>query len=428
MRDLREDYVSVTSTTLDNGMTVLTDNMPHLESASLGIWVKAGSRSESIQEHGISHVLEHMAFKGTKTRNALQIAETIENVGGDLNAATSIEHTGYFARVLKEDVGLAGDILSDILQNSLFEQAELDREQQVIVQEIGAARDNPDDHVFDLFQSAAFPDQPIGRTILGTVDSVKSFGPDAIRAYMERNYVGDRMVICAAGNVDHNALVDVANERFHDLKPGGAPEPQKARYVGGEDRLVSDHEQAHIVLGFEGRAYNSDGFYAAQILASILGGGMSSRLFQEVREKRGLCYSVYAFHWAFADSGVFGVAAATGENEVAELIPVVADELRRATETITDEEVVRVRNQIRAGLLMSLESPSARAGQLARQQILWGRPIPLQETVDRINRITADRVKHVARQIFDTDNVSLAGIGPVSKLPDYKSIAARLRN
>lgn len=419
--------MSVTSTTLDNGMTVLTDDMPHLESASLGIWVKAGSRSESLEEHGISHVLEHMAFKGTTTRTSLEIAEAIENVGGDLNAATSIEHTGYFARVLKEDVALAGDILSDILQNSLFDQAELEREQQVIVQEIGAARDNPDDHVFDLFQSAAFPNQPIGRTILGTFDSVKSFGPEAIRAYMDRNYVGDRMVICAAGNVDHNALVDIANDRFHTLKRTGAPEPEKARYAGGEDRLVSEHEQAHIVLGFEGRAYNSDGFYAAQILASILGGGMSSRLFQEVREKRGLCYSVYAFHWAFADSGVFGVAAATGEDEVSELIPVVVDELRRATETITDEEVIRVRNQIRAGLLMSLESPSARAGQLARQQILWGRPIPLQETVERINRITAERVRNVARQLFETEAVSLAGIGPVSRLPDSKSIAAQLK-
>ena len=171
-------------------------------------------------------------------------------------------------------------------------------------------------------------------------------------------------------------------------RPTARRRPIKAKYVGGEERLVSDHEQAHIVLGFEGRAYNSDGFYAAQILASILGGGMSSRLFQEVREKRGLCYSVYAFHWAFADSGIFGVAASTGEDEVTELLPVVLDELRKATETITDEEVVRVRNQIRAGLLMSLESPSSRAGQLARQQILWGRPIPLQETVDRINRIT----------------------------------------
>jgi predicted Zn-dependent peptidase len=420
--------LSVRTTTLGNGMTVITDDMPHLESASLGIWVKAGSRSETLEEHGISHVLEHMAFKGTKSRTALQIAEAIEDVGGDLNAATSVEHTGYFARVLKEDVPLAGDILADILQNSLFEQTELDREQQVIVQEIGAARDNPDDHVFDLFQQAAYPDQPIGRTILGTVESVRSFSPDTIRHYMGRNYVGDQMVVCAAGNVDHDALVDIANNRFHDLKADGAPVPEKAKYVGGEQRLLSDHEQAHIVLGFEGRAYNSDGFYAAQILASILGGGMSSRLFQEVREKRGLCYSVYAFHWAFADSGIFGVAASTGEDEVNDLLPVVMDELLKATETITDEEVLRVRNQIRAGLLMSLESPSSRAGQLARQQILWGRTIPLQETVERINRITADRVKHIARQVFDKGNMSLAGIGPVAKLPDYDAIASRLKN
>ncbi len=409
-------------------MTVITDDMPHLESASLGIWVKAGSRSETLAEHGISHVLEHMAFKGTTTRSALEIAETIENVGGDLNAATSVEHTGYFARVLKEDVPLAGDILSDILQNSVFDQSELDREQQVIVQEIGAARDNPDDHVFDLFQEAAYPDQPIGRNILGTVDSVKRFSPDTIRDYMERNYVGDQMVVCAAGNVDHEALVDIAASRFHDLRPSGAPEPEVAKYVGGENRILSDHEQAHIVLGFEGRAYNSDGFYAAQILASILGGGMSSRLFQEVREKRGLCYSVYSFHWAFADSGVFGVAASTGEEEVTDLIPVVVDELLKATETITDEEVLRVRNQIRAGLLMSLESPSSRAGQLARQQILWGRPIPLQETVDRINRIDADRVKLIARQVLDRGAFSLAGIGPVARLPDYDAIASRLRH
>jgi predicted Zn-dependent peptidase len=420
--------LSVRSTTLPNGMTVLTDDMPHLETASLGIWVKAGSRSESKPEHGISHMLEHMAFKGTSTRSALQIAEEIENVGGELNAATSVEHTGYFARVLKEDVTLAADILADILQNSMFDQDELDREQQVIVQEIGAARDNPDDHVFDLFQEAAYPDQPIGRTILGTVESVKSFSPDVIRGYMDRNYVGDQMVVCAAGNVDHDALVDLANDRFHDLKADGAPVPVKAKYVGGEERLLSEHEQAHIVLGLEGRAYNSDGFYAAQILASILGGGMSSRLFQEVREKRGLCYSVYAFHWAFADSGIFGIAASTGEAEVTELLPVIMDELRKATESITDEEVVRVRNQIRAGLLMSLESPSSRAGQLARQQILWGRPIPLQETVDRINRITADRVKLIASQIFAGDRISLAGIGAVQKMPDYQTIADRLKN
>ncbi len=414
-------------TKLENGMTVLTDNMPHLESAALGVWVKSGSRSEFDNEHGVSHLLEHMAFKGTKTRSSRQIAETIENVGGDLNAATSIEHTGYFARVLKDDAALAADILSDILQNSVFDAHELSREQQVIVQEIGASHDTPDDHVFDLFQAAAFPDQAIGRTILGTTDSVRGFEPDAIRAYMDRNYVGDRMLISAAGNVDHDQLVDIASERFKDLKPTGAPEPQKARYVGGDLRHESDHEQAHVVIGLEGRPYNSDGFYAVQILSSILGGGMSSRLFQEVREKRGLCYSVYAFHWAFADSGIFGVAAATGADDVGELVPVIMEELRNATESITEGEVVRVRNQIRAGLLMSLESPASRAGQLARQQILWGRPIPLQETVERIGRIDVDRVKKIAREILDAANPSVAGVGPVANMPDYDVIVQRLK-
>lgn len=419
--------MTVQSTTLANGMVVLTDDMPHLESASLGVWVKAGARSERKTEHGISHLLEHMAFKGTTSRTALRIAEAIEDVGGDLNAATSIEHTGYFARVLKEDVTLAADILADILQNSTFSDDELAREKQVIVQEIGAARDNPDDHVFDLFQQAAYPTQPIGRTILGTVDSVRSFNSDTIRKYMRRNYVGDHMVIAAAGNVDHDELVRVATDRFSELAPNGAPAPQRAEYLGGQERLLSDHEQAHIVLGFEGRAYHSDGFYAAQVLASILGGGMSSRLFQEIREKRGLCYSVYSFHWAFADSGVFGVAAATGEDEVPELVPVVLDELRRATETITEEEVVRVRNQIRAGLLMSLESPSARAGQLARQQILWGRPIAMAETVERINRITAARVREVAEQIFTSGTPTLAGIGPINRLADVDHIGETLK-
>lgn len=419
--------MSVETTTLDNGMVILTDHMSHLESASLGVWVKAGARSERKTEHGLSHLLEHMAFKGTSSRNALQIAEAIENVGGDLNAATSIEHTGYFARVLKEDVVLAADILSDILQNSLFDEDELTREKQVIVQEIGAARDNPDDQVFDLFQEAAFPSQPIGRTILGTVDSVRAVNSDTIRKYMNRNYVGDHMVLAAAGNVSHDNLVDVARERFATLKPNGAPAPQRAEYQGGQERLVSDHEQAHIVVGFEGRAYNADGFYAAQVLASILGGGMSSRLFQEIREKRGLCYSVYSFHWAFADSGVFGVAAATGADEVADLIPVVLDELKRATQNITDEEVIRVRNQIRAGLLMSLESPSARAGQLARQQILWGRPIPMQETVDRINAITARRVQDIAEQIFTQGTPTLAGIGPIGNLADVEAIGDHLK-
>ncbi len=414
--------MSVQSTKLDNGMTVLTHNMPHLESASLGVWVKAGSRWERPEEHGISHFLEHMAFKGTTTRSSREIVEQIERVGGELNAATSIEHTGYFARVLKGDVPLAAEILSDILRNSVFNPKELARERHVIEQEIGASLDDPNDQVFDLFQKAVFPDQAIGRTILGTVESVNSFGADQIRAYMERNYVGSRMVLSAAGNVDHDQLVDIAADRFSGLKAEGDLEPTKAQYVGGDKRNTSKHEQAHIILGLEGRAYNSDGFYAAQILASVLGGGMSSRLFQEVREKRGLCYSVYAFHWAFADCGVFGVSASTGEKEVSELMPVILGELRAAVDTISDEEVLRVRNQIRAGLLMSLESPSGRAGQLARQQILWGRPIEMAETIERINRIDAARVKEIAGQIFAGDNPAVAGNGPVANLLSYGDI------
>ncbi len=418
-----EDVLSVNSTKLDNGMTVLTHNMPHLESASLGVWVKAGSRWERPEENGISHLLEHMAFKGTKTRTSRQIVGEIEQVGGELNAATSIEHTGYFARVLKDDVPLATDILSDILCNSIFDPKELAREQHVIEQEIGASLDDPNDQVFDLFQKAVFPDQAIGRPILGTVESVRSFGPDEIRAYMDRNYVGNRMVVAAAGNVDHAQLVDMVSQRFSGLKAQGDLEPVPARYVGGDRRRNSGHEQAHIILGMEGRAYNTDGFYAAQILASILGGGMSSRLFQEVREKRGLCYSVYAFHWAFADSGVFGVSASTGEKDVHELVSVILDELRAATDRISEEEVLRVRNQIRAGLLMSLESPSGRAGQIARQQILWGRPIEMNETIERINRIDADRVREIAAQMFSARaSLSVAANGPVAGLPEYTRI------
>ena len=415
----------VKTTKLDNGMVILSDNMPHLETTSLGIWVKSGSRSENIDEHGISHLLEHMAFKGTKTRSAKEIAETIENVGGELNAATSVEHTGYFARILKQDSELAADILSDILQNSIFDKGELNKEQQVIVQEIGASHDDPDDQVFDMFQLVAYPDQAIGRTILGTTKSVCNFTPSAIRYYMERNYVGNNMIVSAAGNIDHDNLVKIIKQRFEHISVIKAQAPKKANYVGGDKRLSSDLEQAHIVLGIEGRAYNSDGFYAAQVLTRILGGSMSSRLFQEIREKRGLCYSIYAFHWAYADSGILGIAADTGSEQVDELVPTIIDELKRASENITNEEVIRVRAQIRASLLMSLESPSSRSTQLARQQILWGRHVPMNETIDRINRISVERVKQIACELLDNASPSVAALGPINKMPSYDNIKQR---
>ncbi len=396
--------------------------MQHLESTSLGVWVKSGSRSEHDNEHGISHLLEHMAFKGTKTRSATQIAQQIENVGGDLNAATSIEHTGYFARILKQDNALAIEILSDILQNSLFEKKELSREQQVIVQEIGASHDDPDDQTFDMFQSAAYPKQAIGRTILGTKETVCNFTPSAIRNYMDRNYVGNNMIVSAAGNIEHDALVNIVQERFKQLKTSKTQQPKKAIYVGGENRLISNHEQAHIIIGIEGRAYNSEGFYATQILTKILGGSMSSRLFQEVREKRGLCYSIYSFHWAFADSGILGIAAATGSEQVSELVPTMIEELKRIANDITQEEVTRVRTQIRASLLMSLENPSVRSAQIARQQILWGRYVPMAETVERINRVSVARVKQIASELLDEAKPTIAALGPIAKMPNYEAI------
>ncbi|ORE97427.1 pitrilysin family protein [Aurantimonas sp. 22II-16-19i] len=421
--------MSVEITRLANGLTIATETMPTLESAALGIWVKAGARDEMANEHGIAHLLEHMAFKGTSRRTARQIAEQIEDVGGDLNAATSVETTSYYARVLKNDVPLAIDILTDILIDSRFDEAELEREQQVILQEIGAAEDTPDDIVFDHFQEAAFKSQIIGRPILGTRQTVKSFTPDNLRAYLSRHYGPDRMVVAAAGAVSHKAVVEQVSAA---LGSGATPAPaangtrQGATYVGGEFRQSRDLADAQMVLGFEGRPYYARDFYASQVLSLILGGGMSSRLFQEVRERRGLCYAIYAFHWSFSDTGIFGIHAATGEEELAELAPVIVDELLEAASGISEAEVTRARAQMRASLLMSQESPASRAGQIARQLMFNGEVIPNEELIARLDAITAPRLADLAGRIFSGSRPTLAAIGPLSRLPDLDDICGRL--
>lgn len=413
-------------TKLSNGLTVVTENMPYLESAALGVWVKAGARHEQREQHGVAHLLEHMAFKGTKTRSAMRIAEEIENVGGDVNAATSVETTAYYARVLKENVPLAVDILHDILANSTFDAAELLREQHVVLQEIGAANDMPDDIVFDLFQDTAYAGQPIGRPILGTPETVSGFVADDLRNYLDMHYRGANMVLAAAGAVDHEALVRQAERLFSSFPAQNPAPPPPAFYSGGETTLARDFQEAQIVLGFEGRAYHARDFYASQLLATVLGGGMSSRLFQEVREKRGLCYSIYAFHWGFSDSGVFGIHAATGEEDLAELLPVILDELKRAGDRITVEEVDRARAQIRANLLMSMESPSSRAGQIARQILLFGRPIPNEELTERLAAISTSRLQELAGRMFHQCNPTLAAVGPLSGIMPQQTIADRL--
>ncbi|MEX6506301.1 M16 family metallopeptidase [Jiella sp. M17.18] len=422
--------MSVDITRLSNGLTIATETMPTLESAALGIWVKAGARDESEREHGIAHLLEHMAFKGTSRRSARQIAEEIEDVGGDLNAATSVESTSYYARVLKDDVPLALDILTDILIDSRFDEAELEREQQVILQEIGAAEDTPDDIVFDHFQETAYRGQIIGRPILGTRKTVKSFTPDDLRTYLARHYAPDKMVISAAGAVSHQAIVDQVTAIFGKGKPEALPEIAEPRtaasYLGGEFRQSRDLADAQMVLGFEGRPYYARDFYASQILSLILGGGMSSRLFQEVRERRGLCYAIYAFHWSFSDTGIFGVHAATGEEELAELGPVIIDELIQAAQGIDEKEVTRARAQMRANLLMSQESPAARAGQIARQLLFNEKIIPNEELISRLDAIDAPRLAGLAERIFLGSQPTLAAIGPVDRLPGVDAMVERL--
>ncbi len=424
----RETDMNVECTRLPSGLTVVTERMPHLESVALGTWIKSGARDETADEHGIAHLLEHMAFKGTRQRSARQIAEQIENVGGELNAATSTETTSYYARVLKDHVPLAVDILSDILTDSVFDEEELSREKHVILQEIGAANDTPDDVVFDRFSELAYRDQTLGRPILGTPETVKAFTSDEIRGYLARNYTTDRMFVVAAGAVDHDAFVKQVEERFSTLrtKPDVAPIIEPARYTGGEARETRDLMDAQLLIGFEGRAYHMRDFYASQILANILGGGMSSRLFQEVREFRGLCYSVYAFHWGFSDTGIFGIHAATGGENLPELVPVIIEELRKASQTIDQQEIDRSRAQIRAQLLMGQESPAARAGQIARQMMLYGRPISNQEMMQRLEGITVERLTDLAGRLFFDTIPTLSAIGPLEHLAPMEEISGAL--
>ncbi len=414
-------------TTLDNGVTVVTDSMPHLATTSLGIWVGSGSRDEEADEHGISHLLEHMAFKGTRRRSARGIAEEIEAVGGDINAATSVEHTSYNARVLGEDMPLALDVLSDILAAPAFDPEELAREHNVIEQEIGAALDTPDDLVFDLFQERAFPGQPIGRSILGTPESVRSFGPDRLRTYLARNYRAPKMIVAAAGAVEHEALVAEAAQRFASFAPEDKPAVVPARYEGGvEIGGGRDLEQAHLLIGLPGLSYRDPGIHALQVFTNILGGGMSSRLFQEVREARGLCYAVYSFHWGYADTGLFGVYAGTDGGDVSELVDVAVDQILATIDTMTEAELARSKAQAKVGLLAALESSGARADQLARQMLAFGRPIPLEEIVAKVEAVTLDDARAAGKALVGRGRPTFTALGPGKSLESAARIAERL--
>lgn len=411
--------------TLPNGLRVISENMPNLETASVGVWVDVGARYESADINGVSHLLEHMAFKGTQRRSALEIAEEIEAVGGHLNAYTSREQTAYYAKVMKEDVGLAVDILADILQHSTFAEEELERERAVVIQEIAQAHDTPDDVVFDQFQEIVYPDQPLGRTILGPAAQVSHYSRDVLAGYMARHYSASRMVVVGAGRLDHASFTDMVERAFDALPPVQPGDDLTADYKGGDMRTTKELEQAHVVLGFDGISYGDKDYYTAQLFSTLLGGGMSSRLFQEIRERRGLAYAVFSFASSYTDGGVFGIYCGTGPDKLQELTPVIADEMHKVCDHVSAEEVARARAQVKSGLLMSLESSSSRCERLGRQMLIFGRAIPIEEMVAEIEAVTPKEIIRVAGRVLGGSRPSLAALGPVSGLENYDRFAER---
>jgi predicted Zn-dependent peptidase len=412
-------------TRLPSGLTVVTETMDRVETVSLGAYIAAGTRNETEAENGASHFLEHMAFKGTERRTAAQIAEAIENVGGHINAYTAREQTAYYVKLLKEDLALGADIIGDILTHSTFAPDELERERGVILQEIGQANDTPDDIIFDRFQETAFPGQPMGRPVLGTEAGIRNMQRAQLTGYMHRQYAAGNVVVAAAGALQHETVVDLARQHFADLPSDMPGQFVPSDYTGGEYREARELDQVHIVLGFPSVGYADPDYYPALLLSTLLGGGMSSRLFQEIREKRGLVYSIYSFSAPFIDGGLFGIYAGTGEKEAEELVPVTLEELRKVQLGATQEELNRARAQVKASLLMSLESTGSRCEQLARQMQVFGRVIPTEETVARLNAVGIDDISRAATRIFRAPP-TLASLGPAGGVPGLPVIIDRL--
>ncbi len=412
-------------TTLDNGLRVITDTVPDMHSVAVGIWAGVGTRNEDPAFNGAAHMVEHMLFKGTPTRSTRQIAEIVEDVGGHMNAYTDREMTSYHIHLLKDDMGLALDILSDIYQNAVLPQDELERERHVILQEIGMCNDTPDDLVFDNYFETAYSGQTLGAPILGRASNVSNMQREALSDYIRRHYTPRRTVVSAAGNLNHQDFAARVEKLFKNLPADSTHGQEAAKYLGGECRLDKDLEQSHFVLGFEGMAKTDPDYYTAQILSTLLGGGMSSRLFQEVREKRGLVYSISSFHSGYADSGQFSIYAGTGPDDLKELVPVVCDEVLRVADSLSAAEVERAKAQIRSSILIGQESMMGRADQQAKYLITRGQPIDIGGIIESIDVVGSADIRRVAKKIFST-RPTISALGPLKNLESYERIAGRL--
>jgi len=399
-------------TTLSNGLRVATRNMAHARSLSVGIWVNAGARDERDAETGIAHMLEHMAFKGTKQRSARDIATEVENVGGYMNAHTSREETAYYLRLLPEYLDMGIDILADILTNPTMPLEEIERERGVIIQEIGQSQDTPDDIVFDMFADAAYGTHTLGRPILGSVESVSTFSQTDLRGFMSRHYGAGQMLVTASGAVQHDDFVARVSARLGDLPMATDTSRNSPQWFGGRSIETRDLEQSHLVMGLPAFGARDDRRYAMMVLSTLFGGGMSSRLFQEVREKRGLCYSIFSFASMYSDSGYFGVYAGTSAEQANEMLTVTAQQLGDLASSVGDEELMRAKAQIRASLVMARESVSGCGDALARQILLFGAPVDDDDLLESVAAVNAEMVRDVASAMIGAGKPALVTIGP----------------
>ena len=399
---------------LENGVRVLTESVGHVGSASIGVWCVTGSKDETETEAGITHFIEHMLFKGTPSRNSQQIAEAIEGRGGMLNAFTDKERTCYYCRVLAEDAGHGLGVLSDMVNNSLLDPEELEREKGVVLEEIKRSEDEPGDHVHDLHLQGLWEGHKLGLPIIGTAESVKSFGQSDLRSYMDRRYRGDTIVIAAAGNIDHQEFVDCVEENYGGLTPGKKDEPlEKPAGHPGDNLVAKDIEQVHFCIGADGVSHHDEDFYTMVVLDGVLGGGMSSRLFQEIREKRGLAYAVGSYHMTYSVGGAFTVYGGTGLQTWEQVQELVAAELKKiSTEGPTGEEMAKVKRQIAGNLVLGLEGMSSRMMRMAKNEMVFGRQLPMEETVAKINAVTKLDVTELAARTFDPTKMRTTAIGP----------------